>query len=82
MDCFFFRFEIAPTSGALVADRDVEVVVIVDRDELSARKRLRLMHPQAVVRAVESKPFVIPEHRKVPGGPHRNPAAHRQNRNL
>lgn len=76
MDYYFFRFEITHPSGSLMAVGSERAVVIVDRDEQRARARLLQMHPRAVVLSVKKQPFVIPDHRKVPGGPHRNPAAH------
>lgn len=80
MDYFFFRFETTePTNMSMTAD-EVRVVVIVDTDERLARMRLQQMHPTAVVQKVQTKAFVIPEHRKVPGGPHRSTAAHRHHR--
>jgi len=80
MDYYFYRFEITHPSGTHLADGGEKVVVIVDSDELRARMRLRQMHPKVAVLGVKRQPFVIPEHPKVPGGAHRNPAAHKLGR--
>ena len=80
MDYFFFRFETIDPASMLTSCGEVRVVVIVDTDERLARMRLQQMHPTAVVQKIQTKAFVIPEHRKVPGGPHRSTAAHRHHR--
>ncbi len=80
MDYYFYRFEVTYHSACALGDVAEKVVVIVDSNETRARMRLRQMHPKAVVLNVDRKPFVIPDHRKVPGGAHRNPAAHKSSR--
>lgn len=56
MRLFFYRYSIQNRLGS--SNDDVpSVVVIVDQKEASARQRLLLMHPSALVLKVEQTPF-------------------------
>ena len=56
MTSFFFRYVIKDRQQLRPQDT-TRVVVIVDQQEARARQRLLLMHPDAIVTAVEQTPF-------------------------
>ena len=57
MDHYFYRYEIAPAAGRLMAMQEPRVVVIVDATEDRARSRLLQIYPKVEVLQVRRTPF-------------------------
>jgi len=57
VDHYFYRYEIAPAAGRLLAMQEPRVVVIVDATEGRARSRLLQMYPKVEVLQVRRTLF-------------------------
>lgn len=57
MNSYFYRFRIASLRTNLFMQRNCKTVVIVDHDEIRARRRLQQMHPKYVILEVTKTLF-------------------------